>query len=63
MDLIMDLPLSHGYDSILVVVDHGLSKGVIFSPCNKTASAADIAEIFFRNIFSRFSLHDRVISD
>ena len=58
MDLITDLPLSHGYDSILVVVDHGLSKGVIFSPCNKTASAADIAEIFFRNIFPRFSLHD-----
>ena len=29
MDLITDLPLKEGYDSILVVVDQGLSKGVI----------------------------------
>ena len=58
MDLITDLPLSHSYDSVLVVVDHGLLKGVIFSPCNKTTSAADIAEIFFRCIFPRFGLHD-----
>ena len=28
MDLITDLPLADGYDSILVVVDQGLSKGV-----------------------------------
>ena len=58
MDLITDLPPSCGYDSILVVVDHGLSKGVIFCPCNKTASAADIAEIFFQHIFPQFGLHD-----
>ena len=51
MDLLTDLPLSHSYDSILVVVDHGLSKGVIFHPCNKTTSTADIAEIFFQHIF------------
>ena len=51
MDLITDLPLSHSYDSILVVVDHGLSKGVIFHPCNKTASVVDITNIFFQHIF------------
>ena len=28
VDLITNLPLSHGYDSLMVVVDHGLSKGV-----------------------------------
>ena len=63
MDLITDLPLSHGYDSVLVVVDHGLLKGVIFHPCNKTASAVDIAKIFFQHIFLQFGLHNRVISD
>ena len=51
MDLITNLPTSHGFDSILVVVDHGLSKGVNFRPCNKTASAVDITEIFFQHIF------------
>jgi hypothetical protein len=36
MDLITDLPLVEGYDSILVVVDRGLLKGVILCPCAKT---------------------------
>ena len=35
MDLITDLPLSDGFDSILVVVDHGLTKGAILLPYNK----------------------------
>ena len=35
VDLITGLPPSHGFDSLLVVVDHGLSKGVILIPCNK----------------------------
>ena len=29
VDLIMGLPSSHGYDSVMVVVDHGLTKGVM----------------------------------
>ena len=32
MDFITDLPISAGYDSILVVVDQGLMKGVILLP-------------------------------
>ena len=32
MDLITDLPMINKYNSILVVVDQGLSKGVILSP-------------------------------
>jgi hypothetical protein len=39
MDLITDLPISDGYDSILVVVDQGLTKGVILLPCTKTITA------------------------
>ena len=38
MDFITDLPLSDGFDSIFVVVDQGLSKGVILIPCNKTVT-------------------------
>ena len=51
MDLITDLLVFHGFDSILVVVAHGLLKGVIFHPCNKTASTANITNIFFHHIF------------
>ena len=36
MDLITDLPPVEGYNSILVVVDQGLLKGVILCPCAKT---------------------------
>ena len=32
---ITGLPDSHGYDSVMVVVDHGLTKGVIYCPCTK----------------------------
>jgi len=38
-DFIMDLPKSNGFDSLMVVVDHGSTKGVISIPCNKTIDA------------------------
>ena len=62
-DLITDLPIFSGFDSILVVVDHGLTKGVIFSLTMKTASALDIAKIFFNRVYSRFGLYDKIICD
>ena len=63
MDLIMDLPPIDGYDSILVVVDQGLSKGVILSPCAKTITWEGIAELLRDNLFKRFGLPDRIISN
>jgi len=62
-DLITDLPLSSGFDSVLVVVDHGLTKGVIFSPTTKTATTADVATLFYNRVYSRFGLYDKIISD
>ena len=53
MDLITDLPESDGFDAVLVVVDQGLSKGVIFIPCNKTVDALGIAKLLRTNIFKR----------
>ena len=43
MDLITDLPLVDGHDSILVMVDQGLSKGVILIPCSKTLTSEETA--------------------
>jgi len=62
-NMIMDLPLSSGFDSVLVVVDHGLTKGVIFIPCSKTINTAGIATLFFKHVFTHFGFHDKVISD
>ena len=47
VDLVTDLLLSNGFDSLMVVVDHGLSKGVILTPCNKTINAKGVGELFF----------------
>ena len=51
MDFIMDLPLSDGFDSIFVMVDQGLSKGVILIPCNKTVTALQTANLLIREVF------------
>jgi hypothetical protein len=62
-DLITDLPLSDGFNSLLVVVDHGLTKGVIICPTKKTITAEGVATLFFHKVFLRFGLFDKVISD
>ncbi len=59
----MDLPPSGGFDSIIVVVDHGLSKGVILTPCLKTGlTAEETSRLYFDNIYSGFGLPDKMIS-
>ena len=63
MDLSTDLPLSDGFDSILVVVDHGLTKGVILLPCNKTITAEQVANLLLENLYKRFGLPDEIILD
>lgn len=63
IDYITDLPISNGYDSIMVVVDHGLTKGVIFSPCNKTIDAIGTATLLYKDVYRRFGLPDKIISD
>jgi hypothetical protein len=63
MDFITDLPESQGYDSILVVVDQGLTKGVIFTPCHKTIDALGTADLYLNHVYKRFGLPAVMISD
>jgi hypothetical protein len=63
MDLIMDLLPVEGYDSVLVVVDQGLLKGVILCPCVKTITWKGTATLLCDNLFKRFGLPDEIISD
>ena len=62
-DFITDLPPVNTFDSILVVVDQGLSKGVILLPCNKMITAEETAKLLLNNLYKRFGLPDKLISD
>jgi len=51
-DFISGLPkMKKGHDHIMVVVDHGLMKGVIFIPCSKELTALKAAELHFDHTF------------
>ena len=63
MDMITDLPPSHGYDSILSVVDHGLTKGIILIPTDKTVTHEQVGVLLIDNLYKRFGLPDSMISD
>ncbi|KAI5115521.1 hypothetical protein M0805_004682 [Coniferiporia weirii] len=63
MDFITDLPLSNHYDSIMVVVDHDSSKGIILIPCTKTLDALGTAKLYHDNVYKRFGLPKCIISD
>uniref|UniRef100_A0A0W0FF01 RNA-directed DNA polymerase n=1 Tax=Moniliophthora roreri TaxID=221103 RepID=A0A0W0FF01_MONRR len=63
MDLVTDLPESHSFDTVMVVVDHSSSKGVIFIPCTKTLDAPQAADLLLRNVYKRYGLPDKIISD
>ena len=62
-DLITNLPISNGFDSLLIMVDQGLSKGVILCPTKKTITTKGVATIIFWKLYTRFGLFNKVISD
>jgi hypothetical protein len=68
MDMITDLPpikLENGtvIDSLMVMVDHGLTKEVILTPCSKTLTEEGASEILLNNSYKRFGLPDSMISN
>ena len=63
MDFITNLPISNGFDSIFIMVDQGLSKGVILMPCNKMITAEETAKQYIDNVFIQYRLPDVMISD
>ena len=64
IDFMTDLPPSEGFDSVIVMVNHGLSKGVILTPCQKKGLTAEhTVRLYVDNVYSRFGLPDQMISD
>jgi hypothetical protein len=59
-----DLPRTDdGYDTLLVVVDHGLSKGIVLIPTHKKLDAIGTAELLRDNVYKRYGLSETIISD
>ena len=64
INFMTDLPEAEGFDSVMVVVDHGLSKGLILTPCNKKGLMAEhLVRLYIDNVYSRFGLPEKMISD
>ncbi len=63
MDFITSLPpTANGYDAILTVVDRR-TKMTHFAPCRTTATAPEVAELYFATITRLHGLQKSIISD
>jgi hypothetical protein len=63
MDLITDLSPAEGSNSILVMVDKGLLKGVILCPTTKTVTMDRIGDILHENLYKQCGLPDKMLFD
>jgi hypothetical protein len=62
IDFVTGLPLSNGFDAILVVVDR-LTKRRHLIACHTTCSAHDLAELFVLRVWSWHGLPSSIVSD
>lgn len=62
IDFITHLPLSSGYDAILVIVDR-LTKMKHFLPCHGTCNSEGVARLFLKHVWKIHGLPLSIISD
>jgi hypothetical protein len=63
VDLIVKLPQSQGYDSILTITDHDCSKAAFFIPCNEATDAEGMAHLYGQHVFPHYGIPKSIISD
>ena len=62
-DFITNLPMSNGFDSLMAMVDHDSSKGVICISCNKIIDVLQTAQFYIDHVYRRFELPESFLSD
>jgi len=63
-DFISGLPKTKkGHDRIMVMVGHGLTKGVVFISCSKELTALEASELHFDHTFKQFGIPEIIISN
>lgn len=62
LDHIVELPLSDGYDALLVVVCR-LTKMALFIPCHTTDTSPDFAKLFIKHVFAKHGMPSEIVSD
>ena len=62
MDFIPELPLSNGYDNILVIVNK-LTKWAVFIPCQTSITDVQTTELFFKHILCKYGIPQQIITD
>jgi len=62
MDFIEKLPLSSGFDTILVIVDW-LTKQAIFISAHNTIISTDLAHLFILHVFSKHGVPSHITSN
>jgi transposase InsO family protein len=62
MDFVTGLPLSEGFDAVMVIVDR-LTKQRHLIPCHTTANAKDVADIYLREVWKHHGLPSHITSD
>jgi Integrase zinc binding domain len=63
IDLITQLPNSHGYDAILTIVDHGCTRAALFLPCTMNITGEGITKLYLENMYKWFGIPQKIISD
>ena len=63
IDFITNLPKSNKYNALYIVVDYNLTKTIVLIPCIKTIDAIGTARFYHNNVYQRFGLPNRIISD
>jgi transposase InsO family protein len=62
MDFIEELPLSNGFNSILVIVDR-FTKYAYYIPTRTDITAEDLAKLCIKHVFSKHGLPKDIVSD
>jgi hypothetical protein len=63
LDLITDLAVSEGFDSIFTITDHDATKATVFIPCNKTIDTLQAVQLYTKHVFPYYGAPRKIISD